>query len=122
METTISANPNRKPNIQSRFGNLVATPKIEEDRPERLEAIQKITDPLNRSDSELIQDILESAEKYENNLPYNPTPWPFDPYYNSNSYAYGILKDAGISNPPNLLRWEPGADKPIPLKKGKKKE
>ena len=92
---------------------LIATPNVLGDRPSNLNSIQRISDSRGRSDTQLIRDILASADSYYNNLPYDPTPWLFDAYYNSNSYAYGVLKNAGISNIPNLPWWEPGADKPI---------
>ena len=117
LEATLSAGPNKRPRWSSPWGTLTATPNSPDDRREDLRNSQRILDPLHRSDSQLIRDIFKSADKYGNNLPYDPTPLPFDPYYNSNSYAYGILEDAGVSEPPNLPGWEPGADKPIPLKK-----
>ena len=116
-EATLSANPNWKPTWSSPFGTLTATPNIIGDRPERLHDIQRINDPFGRSDTQLIQDIFASAEHYKNNLPYDPTPWSFDPYYNSNSYVYGMLEGAGITDIPNLPWWEPGADKSIKKKK-----
>jgi len=116
LEATRSANPNWRPSGGSIFGSLTATPNISGDRPENMRNIQTISDPLNRSDTQLINDILNSANKYKDNLPYDPTPWLFDQFYNSNSYTYGVLKDAGIIGP-NLPGWQPGADKPICLKK-----
>ncbi|MDP2922091.1 MAG: RHS repeat-associated core domain-containing protein [Candidatus Omnitrophota bacterium] len=117
LEATLSANPNNKPNLNSFFGNLVANPtNFAPDRTNNLKNIQRILDPKRRSDSQLINDFLSSAGKYKDNLPYDPTPWSFDPFYNSNSYTSGIILDVGCLLP-NLHGWEPGADKPIRLNK-----
>jgi hypothetical protein len=105
LEATLSANP--------RNGILTATPNDLNDRPGELEQMQRILD--KRSDTQLINDIFGSADKYGNNLKYGATPSQSDDSYNSNSYTYGVLNDAGVTNIPNLNGWEPGADKPIPL-------
>ncbi|MDD5518962.1 MAG: RHS repeat-associated core domain-containing protein [Candidatus Omnitrophica bacterium] len=112
-EATLSANPNKKPRWASPFGALIATPNHPDDRPGKMEKCQKISD--SRSDTQLIKDIFASADTYQNDLPYDPTPILGTGYYNSNSYTYGVLENAGISNPPNLPGWEPGADTPILL-------
>ncbi|MFA4842824.1 MAG: RHS repeat-associated core domain-containing protein [Candidatus Omnitrophota bacterium] len=118
-EATLSANPNWRPNLDSLYGNLTAYPSNKSDRPSKLKNIQRIQDPLGRSDTQLIKAIINSANKYQNNLPYDPVPAVEDPSvpqpYNSNSYTRGILKDAGIPNPPNLPGGQPGWDMPIPL-------
>ncbi|MFA6349351.1 MAG: hypothetical protein WCY12_00285, partial [Candidatus Omnitrophota bacterium] len=117
LETTLSANPNWKLTLKGPlFGSLKATPNISGDRPGNLRNIRQISDN-NRSDTQLIRDILASANQYKDNLPYDPTPAKFDRFYNSNSYTYGILRDARVTNIPNLPGWQPGADKPIPLNK-----
>ena len=116
LEATLSANPNHKPNFNSPFfGNLTAYPSDPSDRPDKLKTSQRIIDPQKRSDTQLIKDIINSANKYKNDLPYDPTPFP--PYYNSNSYTRGVLKDAKINNPPNLTGIKPGWNYPIPLRK-----
>lgn len=118
LEATLSANPRFKKFIALK---LVATPKILNDRPEKLDYMQRVLDPKKRSDTQLIKDIFASADKYKDDLSYEALPFRSgsilgdDVGYNSNSYSYGILKDAGIANIPNLSKWEPGADKPIPL-------
>jgi len=114
--TTLSANPDYKPTwISPVFGTLTSTPNEPADAPQNLRNIQQISDPLNRSDAQLIADIMRSASEYQNNLPYDPTPWLFDPYSNSNSYVRGVLQDAGIPNPQNPKNIQPGWDKPISL-------
>lgn len=118
---TLSANPDHKPTwISPVLGTLTATPNDPADAPQNLRNIQQVSDPLNRSDAQLIADIMHSASKYQNNRPYDPTPWPFDPYYNSNSYVRGILRNAGIPSPQNPKNIQPGWDKPIPLPNKKK--
>ena len=118
-EATLSAGPNLRPNLDSPWGNLTAYPSDKADRPLKLRNTQRITDPLGRSDTQLIKTIINSSKKYQNNLPYDPIPTVEDPSvpqpYNSNSYTRGIFKDAGIPNPPNLPGAQPGWDIPIPL-------
>ena len=123
LEATLSANPNGKPNWKSLFGNLVATPNNAGDRPENMQHRQRLRDHRadvtgsdRRDDTQLIKDFFASADKYANDLPYDPTPVPNAGYYNSNSYTYGVSKDVGITLP-NLAGWEPGANIPIPLNK-----
>ena len=118
LEATLSANPDLKANLNSPLGNLTATPNALADRPSNLHDITRVFSSTTTSDAQFINNIFASAAKYNNNLPYDPTPWLLDPFYNSNSYASGILKDAN-SNFPDLPWWQPGADKPIPLSQKK---
>ncbi|MBU4488543.1 MAG: hypothetical protein KKI13_05705 [Candidatus Omnitrophica bacterium] len=76
-----------------------------------------IKDPKGRSDTQLINDILDSASKYDNGLVYDPLAQ--GGCYNSNSYVRGVLNDAGISNPPlpESGHFYPGWTHPIPLQK-----
>jgi RHS repeat-associated protein len=124
LEATLSANPNWKLNLDSLYGNLIAYPSNKSDRPSNLKNIERIIDPLKRSDTQLIRDIINSANKYHNNLPCDPDPSIGDPSveqsYNSNSYTRGVFKDAGIPNPPLLPGWIPGWDIPIPLNEKRK--
>jgi len=122
LEAILSAGPNRRPNLRSLlFGNLVSNRNNPlRDRPENLYRIQRVLDPRvigsnKRCDTQLIKDIFYSADRYRDNLPYYPLPVSGAGTYNSNSYVYGILQNAGITNTPNLPKWEPGADVPIPL-------
>ncbi|MEK7396765.1 MAG: RHS repeat-associated core domain-containing protein, partial [Candidatus Poribacteria bacterium] len=64
LEATLSANPDRKSNSWGPLGNLTAYTNDISDRPGRLKNIQRVLDPLNRSDSQLIKDIITSASKY----------------------------------------------------------
>jgi hypothetical protein len=112
LEATLSANPSRIPNLRSLLGYLTATPNDINDRPENLRT-QRILD--KRCDTKLIKDIFDSADQYENNIPYYPAPRRNGGSLNSNSYAYGVLNNAGVTNIPNLSGVEPGADIPIPF-------
>jgi hypothetical protein len=108
LESVVSAGPNKE-------GNLSKYPyNYQPDKSENLGNLQEVNDPRGRSDTDLINDILDSADKYDNSLPYQGLPLGKGKY-NSNSFTSGILKDAGVESPPNLPGWQPGADKPIPI-------
>ena len=80
------------------------------------------------NDSQFIIDILEAYNSYSDNLPYHGTAGEFNipftdgdgiieegvEYYNSNSFAVGLLIAAGVTSIPNPPRYQPGLNKPIP--------
>ncbi len=75
-----------------------------------------LNDPQNRSDTQLIKDILNSTVQYDNDLTYDP--FALGGCYNSNSYVRGILKSSKIENPPLPdKRLYPGWTKPITLRR-----
>lgn len=119
---TLSANPDHNSNNDTSpfFGTLVATPNLPSETPINLRNLMVVVDPVGRSDKQLIRDIIMSSRNYKNNLPYGPLPRSNDPYYNSNSYVRGVLKNAGMPNPPTLPGERPGWDKPIPQDNKKK--
>jgi len=81
-------------------------------------------------DTQFIIDLLAAYNNYDNSLNYHGTAAEFNipftnaegiiepgkEYYNSNSFAAGLLKAAGVSNIPNPWLVQPGINKPIPLK------
>ena len=110
IEATISGQPE---NSNSPYGNLVSRPNS--DRYSERERETEIAPPMNRSDTRFIKDLLHGESLYQNNLPYCGIPTATNDCYNSNSYARGILRYAGVPNPPDIGQYAPGWDKPIPL-------
>jgi len=107
LETTISGEPGST-------GNLTSVPNADSGSP-TLDKTQ-INPACAERDTDFINNLLQAEAGYDNNLPYDPTPWQFDPTYNSNSFVTGILNEVGATVPgsPPGWRWAPGWDKPIP--------
>ncbi len=70
------------------------------------------------SNDDVISDLIGRHEyfekKYNLKLDYLATPIPFTTFYNSNSYAHGLLNAAGISSAVPGMWYFPGWEKPIP--------
>ncbi len=113
---TLSAHPDYQPIIGSSiFGKLVATRNLPSELSGNLANLTQVTDPLGRSDADFIKAVIMASQRYNNALLYDPVPADLNNYYNSNSYVSGVLKGAGVPNPPTLPGKQPGYDKPIPL-------
>jgi len=68
----------------------------------------------------LIEALLNRFRAYDNDLPYACFPENNDGYYNSNSYAAGLLNAAGLSvvgRPTRVPALFPGVRKPVPPQK-----
>jgi RHS repeat-associated protein len=97
------------------FGNLVTAFNYPGDQPENLHDLTTVCAPEGATDTEFILKLIEAAESYGNDQSYDPFPDPFGMFFNSNSYASGVLKAAG-AKVPDLPGSRPGYSRPLPLK------
>lgn len=81
-------------------------------QPGPLQNLTVVPTPSGMTDTQFINALLKVANSYQNNSPY--LPFPYGPYYNSNSYTAGVIIAAG-GTPPVLPGIQPGYGHPLPL-------
>jgi len=102
------------------YGNLQSSPNNPGDSPGTachpgpLKNLTLVPTPPGMTDTQFINSLLNAADSYQNNQPYNPFPDPFGIYYNSNSYTSGVITAAG-GTPPVLPGIQPGYSNPVPI-------
>lgn len=96
------------------FGNLRSAPNYEGDNPSKLNDLTEIKRPKGMTDTEFINKLIKASESYQDDKLYDPFPDAFGYYYNSNSYASGVIRKPGAV-PPKLPGYQPGYGQPLPL-------
>ncbi|MGB9430062.1 MAG: RHS repeat-associated core domain-containing protein [Gammaproteobacteria bacterium] len=81
-------------------------------QPGPLQNLTAVPTPSGMTDTQFINALLKAANSYQNSSPY--LPFPYGPYYNSNSYTAGVIIAAG-GTPPPLPGIQPGYGHPLPL-------
>lgn len=79
--------------------------------------MQRIETPQGMTDTQFINRIIQAANGYQNNVPYDVRP-DFTGNYNSNSFVSGVLRAAGGGAPAlntGGAFQAPGYDMPIPI-------
>jgi RHS repeat-associated protein len=95
------------------FGRLHGVANFPGDNPRNLSNLTPVSCPTGMNDTQFITSLINAASRYDNNAPYDPLPSRLGPYYNSNSYAAGVIRAAGGIPPP--LANVPGYNKPLPI-------
>lgn len=103
----------------SPFGNLQSSPNNPGDSPGicnqgPLHNLRLVPTPPGMTDTQFIRALIAESESYQNDLPYNPFPYPGSGTYNSNSYTSGVIQAAG-GTPPAMPGNLPGYNVPLPL-------
>jgi hypothetical protein len=78
--------------------------------------LERLSYPL-RDEEIIVRSLLESDANYSDTLAYSCNPRKDDIFYNSNSYAHGLINKAGLPSPltPEVLRpVHFGWSKPVP--------
>jgi RHS repeat-associated protein len=104
------------------WGNLQSSPDNPGDspgtlcKPGPLQNLTPVPTPPGMTDTQFINALINAANAYNNDEPYDPFPDPFDVDrdYNSNSYTSGVIEKAG-GIPPNLPGFVPGYNQPLPI-------
>jgi RHS repeat-associated protein len=113
MQATLGGQPGGSGAIGF-FGSLNSAPNYLGDDPEGLTELIPVACPNGLDDTAFINSLIDAANRYGNNLRYDPFPDPFGLTYNSNSYVSGVIRAAG-GIPPALPGSQPGYDRPIPI-------
>ncbi len=95
------------------FGRLHGVANFPGDNPRNLSNLTPVSCPTGMNDTQFITALINAASRYDNNAPYDPLPSRLGPYYNSNSYAAGVIRAAGGTPPP--LANVPGYNKSLPI-------
>jgi hypothetical protein len=84
-----------------------------------LDPLELLTYPL-QAENLIIQDLIDRHLAYDNDLPYACFPENDPGFYNSNSFAAGLLNAVRLGQPRKASRVPalfPGVQKPVPLPK-----
>jgi RHS repeat-associated protein len=98
------------------FGNLQSKPNYPGDNPANGKCpnnLVPVQPPPGMSDSQFINSLINAADSYGNDEPYDLTPADGGGY-NSNGYVSGVI-DATGATAPNLPVWVPGYSQPLPV-------
>jgi hypothetical protein len=94
------------------FGTLKTAINYPGDCPKGLNDLTVVPTPKGQTDTEFINNLLNAANAYGNDLPYSPFPNGY--YYNSNSYVSGVISAAGGAFPA-IPHTGPGYSHPLPI-------
>jgi hypothetical protein len=120
ISATIGGQPFGNTSPLNWLGNLQTSFNNPKDSLSNSATSQTVTTPSGMTDTKFINNLIDAAKKYQNDLNYDLFP-ESGSGYNSNSYVAGILKAAGAT-PPTLRQVlpdggtfrAPGYSKPIP--------
>ena len=104
----------------SPYGNLQSAPNYPGDSPGTacnpgpLHNLTRVATPRGMSDTQFINALITASQAYQNNLPYDPFPYPGSDRWNSNGYTSGVITAAG-GTPPVLPGIQPGYNVPVPI-------
>ncbi len=96
------------------YGRLRGAPNYPGDNPRNLSHLTPVSCPTGMTDTQFIGALTNAASRYGDTAPYSPLPSRFGPYFNSNSYAAGVIRAAG-GTPPPLPVSVPGYSKPLSI-------
>ncbi|MBI3560644.1 MAG: type IV secretion protein Rhs [Gammaproteobacteria bacterium] len=95
------------------LSNLIYTPNDPRDSMDNLTRYNLVPTPLNMSDTQFINNLINAAGSYDNSQQYFPLPVEFGGY-NSNSFTSGVI-NAASGIPPAIDYAALGYSKPLPL-------
>ncbi len=95
------------------FGRLRGAPNFPGDDPRNLSNLTPVACPVGMNDTQFINELINAASRYSGNAFYDPMPIGSGPYFNSNSYAAGVIRAAGGTPPP--IPRAPAYNKPLPI-------